>query len=105
MNSGSIPTVNEKKKARHKELCDMMHDLYCRKNADYGDAFHKVFLEEGIASCRIRLSDKVYRFRKLTQDAETQKVKEESITDTLIDLANYALLTILELEFENEKTD
>ena len=104
MNIGTIPTVNEKKLARHKELCDMMHDLYCRKNADYGDAFHRVFKEEGVASCRIRLSDKLYRFRKLTQDAETQKVKEESITDTLIDLANYALLSILELEFADEES-
>jgi len=103
MNSG-IPTISQRKLERHKLLCDRLHDLYCRKNADYGDAFHKVFLEEGVASCRIRLSDKLYRFRKLTQDAETQKVKEESITDTLIDLANYALLSILELEFADEET-
>ena len=31
-----------------------------------------------------------------------QKVNDESIRDTLIDLANYAIMTVLEMEVEND---
>lgn len=84
---------------RHQLLCTELNDLYRIKNQDYGDAFHLSFLEEGMAMSRIRLGDKLNRFKQLTKAGE-QQVKDESIRDTLIDLANYALMTILELEDE-----
>lgn len=46
---------------------------------------------------RIRLGDKLARFKSLTK-SEVQEVKDESIRDTLIDLANYAIMTVLELD-------
>ena len=82
---------------RHAYICDEINDLYRRKNADYGDSFHKTFVEEGMAMARIRLSDKLERFKRLTKSGQ-QNVKDESIRDTLIDLANYAIMTILEME-------
>ncbi len=85
---------------RHAAICSELNELYKRKNADYGDSFHKTFLEEGMAMPRIRLSDKLERFKRLSKSGE-QNVKDESIRDTLIDLANYAIMTILELESEN----
>ena len=81
----------------HERLCRELHDLYVRKNADYGDSFHKTFLEEGFAMSRIRLTDKLERFKSLTRNGE-QKVTDESIRDTLIDLANYAIMTVVEME-------
>ena len=81
----------------HAAICEQLKDLYKRKNADYGDSFHKTFLEEGMAMSRIRLSDKMERFKRLTKSGE-QNVKDESIRDTLIDLANYAIMTIVEME-------
>jgi len=84
---------------RHKELCMKLNDLYRRKNADYGDSFHLSFVEEGMAMPRIRLTDKLNRFKALTKNGQAL-VKDESVKDTLIDLANYALMTILELENE-----
>ena len=90
------------KAERHLKICMELSDLYSRKNKDYGDSFHLSFLEEGMAMPRIRLSDKLNRFKQLTKSGE-QQVKDESIRDTLIDLANYAIMTILELEeMENE---
>ena len=44
----------------------------------------------------VRLNDKLARFERL-MSAEA-KVNDESIKDTLIDLAAYALMTIEELE-------
>ena len=48
---------------------------------------------------RIRLGDKLSRFKTLTRNGN-QKVQGESIRDTLIDLANYAIMTIVEIERE-----
>lgn len=81
----------------HAKLCKELNDLYARKNADYGDSFGKSFEEEGLAMARIRLGDKFNRFKTLSRSVE-RKVLDESIRDTLIDLANYALMTVLEME-------
>lgn len=81
----------------HAAVCDELKDLYRRKNTDYGDSFHKTYIEEGLAMARIRLSDKLERFKRLTRSGE-QNVKDESVRDTLIDLANYAIMTIVEME-------
>lgn len=82
---------------KHKQLCDYMHNLYVKKNKDYGDSFHISFIEEGMAMPRIRLGDKFNRFKTLSRGNEAN-VKDESIRDTLIDLANYALMTIMEID-------
>lgn len=82
---------------KHKEICNELNDLYERKNRDYGDSFHKTFLDEGMAMIRIRLSDKLNRFKQLTRTGES-KVKDESVRDTLIDIANYAIMAIIEID-------
>ena len=79
----------------HKAICDSMHDTYVKKNHDYGDSFHLSYLEEGIAMSRIRLGDKFNRFKTLSKSEAL--VTDESICDTLLDLANYAIMTVLEL--------
>ena len=82
---------------RHAEICKEINDLYERKNHDYGDSFHQTFIEEGMAMARIRLGDKFNRFKTLSRGGG-QKVNDESIRDTLIDLANYAIMTVREME-------
>lgn len=79
-------------------MCESLNALYERKNHDYGDSFHETFVEEGMAMARIRLSDKLNRFKKLSRPDTRQMVNDESVKDTLLDLANYALMTILEME-------
>ena len=87
---------------RHKELCDGLNTLYAKKNHDYGDSFHQTFVEEGLAMARIRLGDKFSRFKTLSRisptDSAQPQVTDESIRDTLLDLANYAIMTVLELD-------
>lgn len=46
---------------------------------------------------RIRLGDKFNRFKNLTRSGLRQVV-DESIRDTLIDLANYAIMTVMEID-------
>ena len=87
---------------RHYDICMGLNDLYARKNHDYGDSFHETFVDEGLAMPRIRLGDKFARFKTLSR-SEDAKVTDESIRDTLLDLANYAIMTVLELD-EAENT-
>lgn len=88
----------------HASICEEINKLYERKNHDYGDSFHQTFVEEGMAMARIRLADKFSRFKTLSL-GEEQKVNDESIRDTLIDLANYAIMTILEMEVADDVAD
>ena len=80
------------KVARHMEICKALNALYERKNHDYGDS-----LEEGMAMPRIRLGDKFSRFKTLSRQGD-RKVNDESIKDTLLDLANYAIMTVMEMD-------
>lgn len=84
---------------KHQKICNELNALYAKKNHDYGDSFHLSFVEEGMAMARIRLGDKLNRFKTLSRNTK-QEVNDESIRDTLIDLANYAIMTILEMENE-----
>ena len=88
----------------HLNICKEIIKLYERKNHDYGDSFHQTFVEEGMAMARIRLGDKFSRFKTLSRGGE-QKVNDESIRDTLIDLANYAIMTVVEMEVANDDTE
>ena len=88
----------------HKKLLDDMHDLYIKKNADYGNSVHDTYEKYGFVSFLVRMEDKLNRVRNLNKDnvkISDAKVKDEKIEDTLMDLANYAILAIMELKREN----
>lgn len=82
---------------RFAELCIAMTQTYDRKNTDYGDSFSRSVQRYGIIAALTRMSDKWNRLENLILSKDA-KVKDESITDTLIDLASYALMTVMELE-------
>ncbi|CAG9608025.1 nucleotide modification associated domain-containing protein [Pseudoneobacillus rhizosphaerae] len=80
---------------KHLEICRQLNNIYKQKNADYGDSFGQQYQEYGIISSAIRLEDKMKRFKQLIKN-EAQ-VKDESIEDTLLDMANYAIMTVIEM--------
>ena len=53
---------------------------------------------------RIRLSDKLSRFKTLSK-RQGQQVQDESMRDTLLDLANYAIMTVMEMDIQNGNTE
>ena len=81
---------------RHAEICSELNELYRRKNADYGDSFGKSWDEEGYHAFTVRGGDKMNRIKQLFKN-EAQ-VSDESIIDSLRDLANYCIMTVMELE-------
>ena len=87
-----------------KVITNEMLDLYEIKNKNYGDSFSKQFQEYGLTSVCIRLEDKLNRLKSLNKQISEAKngiadinVDDESIKDTLIDLANYSVLAIMEV--------
>lgn len=90
------------KQAIHANLCDGLKELYRTKNSDYGNSYTKV-REIMPNSILVRLHDKLNRVTTLMLNKEAgQEVKDESIEDTLRDLANYALMELMEREFEKQ---
>lgn len=73
-------------------LLDQIKDTHERKNHDYGDSFTKSMDEFGMTAAAIRLTDKLSRFKALINSEA--KVKDESIEDTLLDMASYAIMTV-----------
>lgn len=83
--------------AKHMNLCKYLNNLYAVKNKKYGDSFSTTVQKYGIIAALTRLSDKWQRFETLvlTKDSGTP---DESIRDTLLDMANYCIMTVMELD-------
>ena len=89
-------------KEEHKKLCDLMHEIYIKKNSDYGNSFSDLYDEYGSIISEIHIREKFNRFKQLrTNESQVG----ESIEDTLMDMANYCLLTLLEMKKLNSYVD
>jgi hypothetical protein len=84
------------KTIEHDVICQKLTELYTNKNRDYGDSFGRGYKEYGMLMPVIRLEDKLNRIKSLIKNEAA--VKDESLIDTLMDLANYSIMTIIELE-------
>ena len=83
----------------HMEICKKLNELYRVKNHDYGDSFGETFDKLGIISAVTRITDKVNRLQSLC--TKEQLVNDEKIEDTLMDAANYCIMTLIELRKED----
>lgn len=81
-----------------------MHSIFRKKNHDYGNSFEQSLNEEGLAASRIRIGDKWNRFKQLSKGAKAQ-VNDESLRDTLIDMANYAIMTVMWLDKQQNNSN
>ena len=86
------------KTVKHEEICNKLNEIYKKKNADYGDSFSKARKEISTYTL-CKLYDKYERFKQLTITGKNE-VKDETIEDTLYDLANYAILELIEREID-----
>lgn len=79
-----------------------LRNLYDAKNRDYGDSFGQSFEKWGLPMACIRLGDKLNRLESFAQKKDMQ-VRDESIEDTLMDLANYTIMTLVELNMRKKE--
>jgi len=89
-------------------ILDSLANTYAQKNADYGDAFTKVYNEMGIVSAYTRIADKYYRIENLigTMSVVIQGLtcaNYESLEDSLLDTVNYAMMSVMVISNEGIK--
>lgn len=82
---------------------DELLQTFVDKNADYGNSFESSLEEYGLIAALIRMDDKMGRLRTLIKSEA--KVKDESISDTLRDLSNYALMASVWFDHTNDSKD
>lgn len=80
-----------------------MADLYQRKNKDYGNSFAISMDTDGLLVAKIRIGDKVNRYCTLVENNSEAQVTDESLIDTLIDMANYCVMTVVWLEAQEDR--
>ena len=101
-NSKIMGEPNRKTDAnRFKKITDEMYDTFKAKNHDYDSSFSNLFKECGMIYAYGHMKEKLERVKSLMKDEA--KVKGEGMKDSLKDLANYAILTIMELERKEEE--
>ena len=81
---------------QHKAVCEQLNSIYEQKNRAYGDSFRDTFNDLGIISAVTRISDKFNRLKTLVKNTEIPQ-GDESISDTLLDMANYCIMTYMEI--------
>ena len=81
-----------------KRITDSMVDLFTKKNSDYGSSFASTWQKLGPISGITRIADKFNRLCNLITNPNGQQIKTESVEDTLLDLANYAVLALIEFK-------
>lgn len=69
--------------------------LYQAKRKDYGKY---PIQEAGIVGLMIRILDKTHRVLHLSKSGRTITVTDENIKDSLMDIANYSHMALLEIE-------
>ena len=81
----------------HQEICNRLHEIYKQKNEAYGDSFGDTYKKLGPISAVTRITDKHNRLVNLVTNPDIN-IGDESINDTLLDMANYCIMTVIEQE-------
>ena len=89
---------------KHSEICNKLTEIYTKKNKDYGNSFGETFEKLGLISAITRISDKYNRLCNLAIN-NNPEIKDETITDTLIDLANYCIMTLIETDYQETNNE
>lgn len=84
--------IEEFKKAQETGL-----NIFIEKDKRYGSSFFDTCNKHGLVAPVIRLEDKVNRLAYLVHNPEDSG-NDESIKDTLRDLSNYAIMTLVAIE-------
>lgn len=78
-------------------ITEEMREVFTKKRSDYGQTSEETYKKFGPVSLLVRMYDKLGRLDNLLVKNNTAQVSDESVSDTLLDLANYAIIAIIEL--------
>lgn len=94
--NANVTELNMSDADRFKRITEWMAETFKEKNHDYGNSFSKLFAKYGMKYALMHLEEKFNRIETLSE--KQGQVKQESINDSLMDAANYCILTLIELE-------
>lgn len=86
--------LEAKKPQYAEEIVEEIAKLHDKKNNDYGGSYYEMLNECGTAAGSGIIFNKSRRLANLIKDKTEQMVNDESIEDTLLDLASYAIMTL-----------
>jgi hypothetical protein len=101
------PTARKDYQTTFRECLEKMWEITSKKNSDYAneeDPFRN-FREFGELGFLVRMSDKFARLKSAIVEKKDMQVSDETVEDTLLDLANYAVLLICWRRAEGKKDD
>lgn len=85
----------EQQFAEFKKITEEMYDLHVRKNNDYSSEGIDNISSLGERGVFVRLWDKMCRMKALLWDRKDQKVNDESLDDTITDMAVYCIILLI----------
>lgn len=80
----------------YKNIVSDMTQVFLIKDKAYGSSTTDTFNKFGLTSYLVRLNDKLNRLTNLTLNPDISQ-NDESIQDTLLDLANYCILALIDI--------
>ena len=90
---------------KYMEVIDKLKKTFLKKNHDYGssvkknyDKFESYGKNEGLKYVFGRIAEKHDRLENLIYGDHTNQVTDEPIEDTLLDMANYAILAAVSIQ-------
>ena len=84
------------KSEMYNEILEELRKTYEAKNSDYGDSVGDTYKKFGDVSFLTRITDKYNRILSLSDRGECGQVRDESLDDTILDMANYCILWLVE---------
>ena len=97
-----LESVKMDRLAIYQYILNNLEETYRAKNNDYGNSVADTYDKFGCVSFLVRITDKYNRLMTLCNpNIPEQRVKDEKIDDTILDLANYCLLWLVEKEYKN----
>ena len=101
--TSNLKSVKMDRLGIYEYILNHLEETYRAKNNDYGNSIADTYDKFGCVSFLVRITDKYNRLMTLCNpNAPEQKVKDEKIDDTILDLANYCLLWLVEREYRNQ---
>lgn len=82
-------------------ILNNLEETYKAKNNDYGNSFADTYEKFGCVSFLVRITDEYNKLLTLC-DSNIPEQRVKKIDDTILDLANYCLLWLVEREYRNQ---
>lgn len=96
-----LESVKMDRLAIYQYILNNLEESYKAKNNDYGNSFADTYEKFGCVSFLVRITDEYNKLLTLC-DPNIPEQRVKKIDDTILDLANYCLLWLVEREYKNQ---